>query len=701
MSVEPAKLTWSLRSVLAATCLVVGLAFALPSAAPALPEEQTRHVSVGGSDVANNCLNPEAPCGTVQHAVEQADDYDVVAVGPGTYLENVVVAKSLTLRGVEPAEADAEGLLDPGALTTQLEGSGGAPALTLRSPADDQPMPEIAIENLRVDGRGNFDAVRVESVGAAEDRSQIRSLAFEGVALVGSPSAINTTGPKPVHGFELTGSAIRCTGEVTPTGGVLLGMADGGEGLPVVVSDNYMTECGAAINAGDHTGFAGTTGAVAGEAVIARNTIEDDRWGCILIALAYEDLTIADNRLSDCDLEPNAWDSAINLQSTPGPTWVMVRGNEISGEEANVGVIVQNVTAHPDAPDALASFAVEQNTIEGLTVSASSTAIRLGPTQIQRTAENIEVSVVGNTLVGNSRGFDWQTGAGDTVGENLVLRGNRFHNVERGVSLFGAGRSIDAEDNWWGCNEGAQVQAAGKTPDGCDSIGIADPDSSSVDADPRLVLSAEADPGAVQVGGQTSAIVAAIESNSEGTAGLPAPNGTPVAFATDLGELTPTSAPLSAGVAGTTLSSGEAAGQATVTATVDGETATAPLWISARPVPDEILPPPPVAAPRGELLRTRHRQPQVGTLRCESACQVVSHAGVVMAGGRAIHVRVRVRTPIEAGGKARVRVYLNRAARATLARAGVGTILVRLTVLVGDQPVEQVLRARVRPPRPR
>lgn len=697
---KPLPISRSSRVAVAALILLVALL-----AFPAVASAATRHVAVGGSNAANDCLAAQSPCLTVQHAIGVAADGDVVAIGAGLYTENVVVEKSLTLRGVAPVVADPELLLDAGVLTTELRGSGGAPALTLKSPVDTLPAPEIAVEDLRIDGNANFGAVQVESNGPQFNRKQIRSLALDGVAIVGSPSAINTTGFKPVHGFVLEHSAIRCTGAVNPTGGVLLGVADGGEDLPVAVTGNYMTECGAAINAGDHTGFAGATGAVAGEATISGNTIEGNRWGCIQIALAYEDLRIEDNTLSECNLDPGG--SGVDLQTTPGPTHVTVTGNLI--EDGNVGVIVQNITSSDAAAGADAHFEVRGNTIAGMDENSMSVGVRLGANEVftpVRAPEDMAIEIAGNTIVDNSRGFDWQTAAGDEVGENLVLRGNRFANDERGVSLFGADRTLDAEGNWWGCNEGAQAQAAGKTPAGCDSIGIGTPASSSVDIDPWLVLTLAADPAQIGVGGQAATLRAAVESDSAGEQAVPPlPDGTPIGFATNLGLLSDTSAPLLAGATTATLTSGDAAGTATVTASLDGEEATAAVEIVAPPVPVDDPEPPSVPqptttnAPAGVQVAS-HRQPQVGTLSCLKGCQVAARYGTARVGAKKFNVKVRVRSTIEPGGSAKIRVVLPRWVRRELAEAGIASITLRLRVVdpEGGVTVHKV-KVKISPPR--
>lgn len=61
------------------------------------------HVSPTGSDTGNDCRfhPPErTPCATIQHAVDEAGNYDWVSIDPGLYNEEVVVDKSgLTLIG--------------------------------------------------------------------------------------------------------------------------------------------------------------------------------------------------------------------------------------------------------------------------------------------------------------------------------------------------------------------------------------------------------------------------------------------------------------------------------------------------------------------------------------------------------------------------------------------------------------------------
>ena len=58
-----------------------------------------RFVAVGGSDTSNDCSNSGNPCATIQHAINQSTSGDIIELGPGTYMENVTVNQSVTIRG--------------------------------------------------------------------------------------------------------------------------------------------------------------------------------------------------------------------------------------------------------------------------------------------------------------------------------------------------------------------------------------------------------------------------------------------------------------------------------------------------------------------------------------------------------------------------------------------------------------------------
>jgi hypothetical protein len=60
----------------------------------------TRYVDgATGSDTTNNCTDHASPCATIGHALSQAVDGDAILVAQGTYTENLVITKTVTLAG--------------------------------------------------------------------------------------------------------------------------------------------------------------------------------------------------------------------------------------------------------------------------------------------------------------------------------------------------------------------------------------------------------------------------------------------------------------------------------------------------------------------------------------------------------------------------------------------------------------------------
>jgi len=49
----------------------------------------------GGGNTPNTCFDKSKPCKTIQQAMQFAQNGDAVSVGAGTYVENVVVTKTL------------------------------------------------------------------------------------------------------------------------------------------------------------------------------------------------------------------------------------------------------------------------------------------------------------------------------------------------------------------------------------------------------------------------------------------------------------------------------------------------------------------------------------------------------------------------------------------------------------------------------
>ena len=91
------------RGRLAHATVLVMLAVTLllgTSGATILADAGTRYVATAGSDAwPNRCLDPGAPCQTVGHALQMALEGQSVQVAEGIYVENLHIAKPVTLLG--------------------------------------------------------------------------------------------------------------------------------------------------------------------------------------------------------------------------------------------------------------------------------------------------------------------------------------------------------------------------------------------------------------------------------------------------------------------------------------------------------------------------------------------------------------------------------------------------------------------------
>lgn len=271
-------------------------------------------------------------------------------------------------------------------------------------------------------------------------------------------------------------------------------------------------------------------------------------------------LTVRSNRFEGTQTR------SISMYQTIEETGLTITGNEFVDAVAPIhlgfvdGVTVSDNTFEmTDATfdyaimlaDDAANVEISGNRFEG--AGAAGRAIRTWP----RTNLNGPVEITGNTIRGFTEyAVDIQQDPGEATDATQVsAHGNAIVGNGSGVRNGGTGTLV-ATDNWWGCNGGPGAA-------GCDGT------EGDVDADPWLVLDVTASPQAIPVDGAASQITASINSNSDGAAAGPIPDGAIVEFATSLGTLDRGQAPLSGGEATATLTSGSEPGTARVTARAD------------------------------------------------------------------------------------------------------------------------------------
>jgi CSLREA domain-containing protein len=201
-------------------------------------------------------------------------------------------------------------------------------------------------------------------------------------------------------------------------------------------------------------------------------------------------------------------------------------------------------------------------------------------------------TISGNTAeltggVGFGGGGILATGNAATVTANL----NRFvDNVaSTGSGIYNNNGTVDAENNWWGCDD-----FPGSA--GCDATG------GVVDADPRLDLTLTATPNSIPTGGN-STLQADVRLNSDGVDVSPVAvlEGLNVSFSGGaLGTISganPVS--ISGGTASTTFAAGALAGFTNASATLDNGAQVAQIEI----VSADVTPPVPPAAPADLVLQ--------------------------------------------------------------------------------------------------
>lgn len=161
---------------------------------------------------------------------------------------------------------------------------------------------------------------------------------------------------------------------------------------------------------------------------------------------------------------------------------------------------------------------------------------------------------------------------------NILIHFNRFIAnavvIQRVNNYTG---TLDAENNWWGCNYGPGVSGAG-------CAGTTNANSGTgIDANPWLILRIFADRPTVGQGGDMVPIRANFRGNSAGidTANLGyIPDAVPVSFSATLGTVSPAQAKTSNGLALSKFIAGPALGTASIKSTADSQSVSLSLLIT-------------------------------------------------------------------------------------------------------------------------
>ncbi len=192
------------------------------------------------------------------------------------------------------------------------------------------------------------------------------------------------------------------------------------------------------------------------------------------------------------------------------------------------------------------------------------------------------ITATDNDFDDNGAGIIFETGnTNNTVQSNNILNndegilfsedGTGFANNDISQNrIFGnsvglentSSSAVNAENNWWGCNEGPNN-------DGCD--GTSNTGSGSIDSDPHIVMDIRAAPMRVATGGSSEIIVRFLLDEGDGNVARQFPDGTPIDFSAMRGRVNPQQQETTNGSATTTLTTNSKRKAAIVRADLDAE----------------------------------------------------------------------------------------------------------------------------------
>lgn len=539
------------------------------------------HVNGDNGADGDTCGDVVSPCRTIQYAIaRRVDAGGVISVAAGTYVEQVVITKALTLQGV-----GSDTVIESPTTLTASFSTGDEENYPIVTVSD---VDDVTIQRLVVDGAGQgqgnyrFVAIGYRNAGGTVEDVEIRDVREtpfsgnqHGVAVYvyndDGTSRDVTVANCDIYGFQKNGLALNAGPTTTLTVDVQ-GNRITGRGVTTITAQNGIQ-----------------VSAEQGGGTIANNTITK-------IAYDNTDAPVKEVASSILIFGADLHISGNTVQEGHVGIYNIDGASEISGntfEIEKVGVFGFGIIAS-DPPRAVPSpfsqgarEAQQAGALEAqgaasvlevvisrnqLALSGSDNADTVGiEAEAGYGADDLALSVQGNAITGFGVGIEmWQceSDCHSTPGTFTELEANYNRIVGNDTGLLSNVDylSVDAMNNWWGCNEGASA-----VPGDCDTI------AGTVDANPWLVLRLSADPELVIVGEGASELTADLRYNSGGldtSSQGHVPDGTHVGFAATLGTATPQITGTVDGVAHSTFSAGSVAGPAVISATVDNETVT-------------------------------------------------------------------------------------------------------------------------------
>jgi hypothetical protein len=415
---------------------------------------------------------------TIQYAINDARvvSGDTISVAAGTYDEQVVTTKSLTLQGagdttiVKPSSAAK--------LTTVLDGNhyGGIVKIAGIIVANVASGADVTVKNLKVDG----SSVTTKPTGAEY---------FAGIfygetgGIVDTVSVVGGGAWSPGRGFGAYLSAVTNTVSVEVKGSTITnydksGIDAYGNKLTVDMHHNTVTGRGPISDECQNGIILDTTTGTVNSNTVSNNVYQDSTWTATGIAFVDADGSATGNTLTDNQLGAGA------QGLDPGSWTVSFINNRVNAAGLATAVAGLNAATYYTA-EAFVTVTMDGNQLTGgpgngiyigdiLPEVAGSVMATISNNLISGWQHGINLAssvVSGSTMTGNTIQNNVGTGSGVHVGAAVnaanvhvnfnSIVGNSGTGVY-GVSNGGAG-TLDAENNWWGCS-------AGPGNPGCDTV---------------------------------------------------------------------------------------------------------------------------------------------------------------------------------------------------------------------------------------
>lgn len=638
---------WKARSIAA---FVVSLSI-LGATAEVASADFVR-VSPTGVDAGNDCHfhPPEwTPCATIQHAVDEAEGFDWVDIDAGLYEEEVVVDKpGLTLIGPGgPTRLGEPQAVIDGGSGTAIRPEAGA----------------ITIRNLKVTAEATGTPIRTS--GADVDGLWVHEDIISGGS---SGVRLEADG----NGDSIAYDVIEGTGD-----GIRIGAASLSE---LSIRANRFTA------------------SIDGYAVLADGsaTIEG-------LSLDGNDMPVP-TRITGLVEESFSKENDITenqFESTSGPQLA------INGLEAR---IMRNSFDGHGSVGCLQILGDQGGLTpsSNILVSLENEFVECDPYGIELGPEIDDISIYGNVFPGTSDGVVASGASPWDVTGRVRIEGNRIvGTTHRGVDNRASG-TLNARQNWWGCN-------AGPGGVGCDAA------SAGVDSSDNVRLEALIGPRTEEDGiielptgnsialdpGEEAEVAAVLTSNGSGIGmGVPT-EGVPVSFSSSVGTLGSATNSFRNGWTMNFFTAGPTPGQGSIVVSMDNQQTLVPVTIrgaTTSTAPTMTPPTMPIKSPRAPTLvvtgkrdRLAGRRATVGLVSCADSCQVAPSRAEIVIGHHSYWGTVTPRGSLAAGSTTPIRVALSRLELRTLKRFGSARIRVTVTVRdVAGQTTTRAISVRVR-----